>query len=64
MNNRPVKCRNTIFFYAHARQYLISTSGLKSDVTIAFLPDFLYVTREFRRFFWRKSIEKCDHDSA
>jgi len=31
-----------IFFIAHARNCLISTSGLKSDVTIVFLdPDFL-----------------------
>jgi len=32
-----------IFFNARARKWLISTSGLKSDVTIVFLdPDFLY----------------------
>jgi len=36
---------------AHARNGRISTSGLKSDVTIVFLdPDFLYETRKFRRF--------------
>ena len=34
------------FFIAHARNGRISTSGLKSDVTIAFLdPDFLYSAR-------------------
>jgi len=32
------------FFNAHAQTWLISTSGLKSDVTIVFLgPSFLYV---------------------
>jgi len=35
---------------AHEREGYISTSGLKSDVTIVFLDPISFKTREFRRF--------------
>jgi len=43
-------------FIAHARNGHISTSGLKSDVTIVFLDPISLKARQFRRFAYIRDI--------
>jgi len=50
---------------AHAQNGCISTSGLKSDVTIVFLdPDFLKVAKISAHFPERKKQQKCNEHVA